>query len=83
MSQASSTRNAPVWATILLTVIGVVLVVVAVLYFTDTAAKLPSFFPGHQSGSAHHHTKHAIAATIAAIVAFAAAWLSSGHKGTA
>lgn len=80
MSQHSPTRNAPVWATALLAVLGVVLAVVAVIYFAETAGKLPSFFPGHQAGSAHHHTKHGIVAAIVAVIALAGAWLSTGRR---
>ncbi|HEX4838566.1 MAG TPA: hypothetical protein VFV03_08600, partial [Solirubrobacteraceae bacterium] len=47
-------------------VLGVVLVIVAIVYFADPAHSLPSFFPGHVSVSdaeaGHHHTKHGIAA---------------------
>lgn len=82
MSRTSgvSGRNAPLWATALLVLVGLVLLVVAVVYFTDTAANLPSFFPGHQAGSPHHHTKHGIAAAIVALLAFIGAWMSAGQK---
>lgn len=73
-------RNAPIWVTALLVLVGIVLAVIAAVYFADTAAKLPSFFPGHQAGSSHHHTKHAVLAGILAVLALAAAWLSSGRK---
>ena len=80
MSNTSSTRNAPVWVTTLLVVLAIVLAVVAVIYFADTAGKLPSFFPGHQAGSSHHHAKHGIAAAIVALLALAGAWMSGGKK---
>lgn len=83
MSSARENRNAPLWVTVILAVLGVVLAVVGVIYFADTAGHLPSFFPGHQAGSAHHHTKHGIAALAVALVAFAGAWLSSGTRRTA
>ena len=83
MSSARSNRNAPAWVTVVLVVLGVALAVVAVIYFVDTAGKLPSFFPGHQAGSAHHHTKHGILAAVVALLAFAGAWLSGGTKRTA
>jgi amino acid permease len=73
-------RNAPVWVTVLLAAVGVVLVAVAIVYFAESAANLPGFFPGHQAGSSHHHTKHGIAALVVGLVAFAGAWLSSGRK---
>jgi flagellar basal body-associated protein FliL len=61
-------------------VLGVVLLVVAVVYFADTASALPSFFPGHQAGSSHHHTKHGIAALVVALGCFVFAWFQSGPK---
>ena len=65
-------------------VLGVVLVVVAIVYFLDTAHSLPSFFPGHVSASsseaAHHHTKHGIAALVVALACFAFAWFQTGPK---
>jgi hypothetical protein len=75
-----SNRNSPVWATVALAVIGVLLAVVAALYFADTANNLPSFLPGHQAGSTHHHTKHGLAAAIVALLAFAGAWMSAGRR---
>ena len=54
------------------------LLVVAVVYFVDTASSLPSFFPGHQAGSTHHHTKHGIAALVLALACFVFAWFQSG-----
>jgi len=77
---SSSTRNAPPIVTWLLVVLGIVLIVVGVLYFTRTADQLPSFFPGHQAGSDHHHTKHGVAAVILGLIAFIGAWFSAGKK---
>ena len=45
-------------------VLGVALLVLAALYFVDSASALPSFIPGHEAGSSHHHVKHGIAAAI-------------------
>jgi uncharacterized membrane protein HdeD (DUF308 family) len=65
-------------------VLGVVLLVVAVIYFVTPEHSLPSFFPGHTStGSVeadHHHTKHGIAALIVALACFAFAWFQTGPK---
>jgi Na+/H+ antiporter NhaD/arsenite permease-like protein len=65
-------------------VVGVVLVVVAVVYFVTPEHSLPSFFPGHASASSaeanHHHTKHGIAAIVVALACFAFAWFQSGPK---
>jgi uncharacterized membrane protein HdeD (DUF308 family) len=65
-------------------VLGVVLVIVAIIYFVEPAHSLPSFFPGHVSASSseasHHHTKHGIAAIVVALACFAFAWFQSGPK---
>jgi NADH:ubiquinone oxidoreductase subunit 5 (subunit L)/multisubunit Na+/H+ antiporter MnhA subunit len=64
--------------------LGVLLIVVAVIYFVSPEHSLPSFFPGHASaGSAeanHHHTKHGIAALVVALACFAFAWFQTGPK---
>jgi uncharacterized membrane protein HdeD (DUF308 family) len=68
--------------------LGVLLIVVAVIYFAEPAHSLPSFFPGHVSAgnveANHHHTKHGIAALVVALASFAFAWFQTGPKtGTA
>jgi NADH:ubiquinone oxidoreductase subunit 5 (subunit L)/multisubunit Na+/H+ antiporter MnhA subunit len=64
--------------------LGVLLIVVAGIYFIQPEHSLPSFFPGHTSaGSAeanHHHTKHGIAALVVALACFAFAWFQTGPK---
>jgi Na+/H+ antiporter NhaD/arsenite permease-like protein len=65
-------------------VLGVVLVILAIVYFVEPAHSLPSFFPGHLSASDseanHHHSKHGIAALVVALGCFAFAWFQSGPK---
>ncbi|MCW2857390.1 MAG: hypothetical protein JWR52_3005 [Marmoricola sp.] len=80
VSEAGSTRNAPVWVTVTMVVVAVLIGVVAVVYFTTSAADLPSFFPGHAAGDTKHHIKHGIAAVLVALVALGGAWLTSGQK---
>ena len=63
--------------------VGVILLVVAVIYWVDPAKSLPSFFPGHAAGSSHHHIKHGIAAFVVALAAFALAWFQTGPSRTA
>jgi len=63
-------------------VIGVLLLVVAVIYFVEPAKSLPSFFPGHTAGSTHHHIKHGIAAFVVALACFAFAWFQTGPSRT-
>ena len=55
-------------------VIGVLLLVVAVIYWVEPASSLPGFFPGHDAGSDHHHAKHGVAALVVALGLFAFAW---------
>ncbi len=64
--------------------LGVVLIVVAIVYFVTPEHSLPSFFPGHVSAGAaeagQHHTKHGIAALVVALACFAFAWFATGPK---
>jgi Na+/H+ antiporter NhaD/arsenite permease-like protein len=65
-------------------ILGIVLVIVAIVYFVEPAHSLPSFFPGHEPASGseanHHHAKHGIAALVVALGCFAFAWFQSGPK---
>ena len=61
---------------------GVVLLVLAVVYWVEPARSLPSFFPGHEAGSSHHHVKHGIAAFVLGLGAFALAWFQTGPRRT-
>ena len=58
--------------------LGVALIAIAIVYFAEPAGSLPSFFPGHESGSSHHHVKHGIAALLVGLACFAFAWFNSG-----
>ena len=68
------------WTVIAASIAGVLLVVIAIVYFAEPAKSLPAFFPGHQSGSDHHHTKHGIAAVLVGIGCFVFAWFQSGPR---
>jgi hypothetical protein len=57
---------------LLLTLLGVVLLVVAAVYFLVPADQLPGFFPGHEDGVARVHMKHGIIAGVIGIVLIAA-----------
>ena len=59
---------------------GLILVVIAVIYWAEPAKSLPGFFPGHQAGSSHHHAKHGIAAFLVGLACFAFAWFQTGPR---
>ena len=62
---------------------GVALIVIAIVYWAEPASSLPSFFPGHEAGSAHHHVKHGIASFFVGLAALVFAWFQTGKKKTA
>ena len=64
-------------------IIGIVLIVIAAVYFAEPAKSLPGFFPGHQAGSAHHHVKHGIASLFVGLAFLVLAWFRSGPKRSA
>ncbi len=65
---------------VLAVILGIALMVVAIVYWVEPAGSLPSFFPGHEAGSSHHHVKHGIAAFFVGLACFAFAWFRSGPK---
>jgi hypothetical protein len=67
---------------LLAVVLGIALIVVAVVYWAEPAKSLPSFFPGHQAGSNHHHTKHGIASFLVGLACLVFAWFNTGPKRT-
>jgi len=63
--------------------LGVALIVIAIVYWAEPASSLPSFFPGHQAGSPHHHFKHGIASFFVGLAALVFAWFQTGKKNAA
>jgi hypothetical protein len=59
-------------------VVGVLLIVVAIIYWVQTADALPSWLPGHEAGSSHHHVKHGIAALFVGVALLVYAWFQTG-----
>jgi hypothetical protein len=59
---------------LVLSLVGVVLLIVAAVYFVMPADQLPGFFPGHEAGVARIHSKHGIVAGAAGIVLLVAGW---------
>lgn len=60
--------------------VGLLLVVVALVYWMSPAGSLPHFFPGFTAGSAQRHVKHGLASLIVALGLFAYAWFQTGKK---
>jgi hypothetical protein len=61
-------------------ILGIIFLILAVVYFAEPAKSLPSFIPGHEAGSSHHHVKHGIAAAVLGVGCFIFAWFQSGPK---
>jgi hypothetical protein len=59
---------------LIFSLLGVVLLIVAVVYFMLPADQLPGFFPGHEAGVTRVHAKHGIVAAVAGLVLLAAGW---------
>jgi hypothetical protein len=59
-------------------ILGIILLIVAGIYILEPASSLPSFFPGQEAGSSHHHVKHGIAAGALGIACLIFAWFQSG-----
>jgi drug/metabolite transporter (DMT)-like permease len=57
---------------LILTLLGVVLLIVAGVYFLLPADQLPGFFPGHEAGVTHMHIKHGVVAAVAGVLLLAA-----------
>jgi hypothetical protein len=60
---------------------GVALLVLAVVYFAEPARSLPSWLPGHETGSGHHHVKHGIASFFVGLALLIYAWFQTGSNG--
>jgi hypothetical protein len=74
-SEVSKIRIRPL--TIVLVLLAALLVAGSVVYFTKTAADLPSFFPGHAAHSTKHHVKHGLALVTLALLALGGAWFTT------
>ena len=57
---------------LILTLVGVVLLVIAAVYFLVPADQLPGLFPGHETGVTRVHIKHGIVSGVAGVVLIAA-----------
>ena len=61
-------------------VVGVALIVLAVVYWAEPAGSLPSWIPGHEAGSTHHHVKHGIASFLLGVALLVFAWFQTGKR---
>jgi hypothetical protein len=59
---------------------GLALFALAIVYWAEPARSLPSFIPGHEAGSGHHHVKHGIAALVVGLALLVFAWFQTGEK---
>jgi hypothetical protein len=64
----------------LATLLGIVFVGLAALYWLTPAGSLPTYIPGFEAGSAHIHFKHGLAALILGLGLFVLAWFKSAPK---
>lgn len=61
-------------------IVGIILLLVSIIYFTKPANTLPSFFPGFDPKLSNHHVKHGIGAFLLSLGAFSFAWFQSSNK---
>jgi hypothetical protein len=59
---------------LIVTALGVILIVVAIVYFVLPADSLPGFFPGHQAGVARMHYKHGAVSGASGVILLALGW---------
>jgi hypothetical protein len=57
---------------LVLTLLGVVLLVIAAVYFLVPADQLPGFLPGHDAGVTRVRMKHGIASGVVGVILLAA-----------
>jgi hypothetical protein len=58
----------------IVTILGVILIVVAAIYFVVPADSLPSFFPGHETGLMRIRAKHGMLSGALGVVLLAGSW---------
>jgi hypothetical protein len=77
-ASSTQTRIRPLTAALVLAALA--LVALGIYYLMTPASSLPSFVPGHEAGSTHHHVKHGLAAFGVALVALIGAWFTTAPK---
>jgi len=76
-----NTRHPAVIATAV--VLGIAFVVLGIVYWAVPAGSLPSWIPGREAGSGHHHVKHGIASFLLGVALLIFAWFQTGKRGSA
>ena len=61
-------------------IVGLALVALAFVYWVEPARSLPSWLPGHEAGSGHHHVKHGIASFLVGLACLVYAWFQTGDS---
>jgi uncharacterized RDD family membrane protein YckC len=59
---------------------GILLIALAIYYWAVPAGSLPSWLPGHEAGSSHHHFKHGLASFLVGAALLIFAWFQSAPK---
>jgi len=59
--------------------LGILLLIVAVVYFMVPADSLPSFLPGYEFGLTRVRAKHGVAAGVVGIALLVAGWMLGGR----
>ena len=83
MSSTSGSVERSSGRTILAVILGIIallFIVVAVIYLAEPAKSLPSFIPGHISGSSGHHPLKATGSLVVGIVFAVGAWFALAYK---
>jgi hypothetical protein len=70
-------RRAP---TVVAMIAGLALIVLGIVYWVESASALPSWIPGHEAGSGHHHVKHGIASFLLGVALLVYAWFQTGPE---
>jgi amino acid permease len=83
VSSTSGSSERSSGRTILAVICGIVafiFILVAVIYLIEPAKSLPSFIPGHISGSTGHHPVRAAGCFVVGIVFAVGAWFALAYK---
>ena len=63
---------------VLAILVGLALIALGVVYWVEPAGSLPTWIPGHEAGSGHHHVKHGLASLLLGVALLVFAWFRTG-----